>query len=109
MKKIHVGLLKMRIRVLKKFLAILGTSAFLVSCGGGNQEAENQSNDTLVDQIDIVDEIVVEPVSEIDEQTTNQTQTGDNKPPKEPATIDIDYLEEPPQTKYGSPSSFNID
>jgi hypothetical protein len=100
MKKISLEIIKLRIRLLQKILAIIGITAVIASCGGNSGDAEENDTDSIVTNMVDPDTVPVQdtiPVSEDPSGQTAPVQT--NTPPGVPDMNKPDH----PMTKYGVP------
>jgi len=100
MKKISFKILKFRIRLLQKILAIIGITAVISSCGGNSEEAVEIENDTIVTDVLEVDSVVIKDSIPASVQPTKPV-----FPPKKdtPVVVPVEIIPDLPVTMYGVP------
>jgi len=103
MKKISIKLMKYRIRLLRKIIALIGLSAFISSCGqqSGNIESPEVSDTIVIENEPIEPDVIQDTIAEAIAEPEKPKEPL--KPATKPEKPPVDY----PVTKYGLPVDFD--
>lgn len=101
MKKISLKIIKLRIRLLQKILAVIGITAIISSCASGPDDSDEGGQDSVI-TTDVIQQDSLPPsdtIGNTSEPVSQEPPKQNNTPPVVPDVNKPDH----PMTKYGVP------
>jgi len=107
MKRINREMIKLRIRLLQKILAVIGISALISSCGNNTSTQEEDNTDTVSSEVLLQDTVVEQVI--IPDTVKSKPEPVKEKPKQNNGQQTVPPMNKPdgPVTKYGVPADYN--
>lgn len=126
MKKLSTSIIRLRLRMLSKALAILSISACMVSCGNNSNNSDQQEADSIaaankqdsLDEVNAMQKHIEDSIAKVKTDSIAKADSLKNVPVKpqynqnKPMTkygVPVDYNDQQFQARYGVPTPANLD